>query len=92
MKNQKIKKILYTSALIGSAILLVVSVVYFLSVIINFRADLSEFYTSFISAQDKDRVRHRAAFRRLQYRTLSESSDGIFSFSVSSGNPPAEVI
>ena len=42
MKNQKIKKILYTAALVGSAILLVVSVVYFLSVIIRFRADLTE--------------------------------------------------
>jgi len=42
MKNQKIKKILYTSALIGMAILLVVSVIYFLSVIIHFRADLQE--------------------------------------------------
>ena len=42
MKNQKIKKILYTAALIGTAILLIVSVVYFLSVIIHFRADLQE--------------------------------------------------
>ena len=42
MNNRKIKKILYTAALIGSAILLVVSVVYFLSVIIRFRADLTE--------------------------------------------------
>lgn len=41
-KNQKIKKILYTAALIGTAILLFVSVVYFLSVIIHFRADLKE--------------------------------------------------
>ncbi|MBP5349006.1 MAG: hypothetical protein J6Z13_01445, partial [Clostridia bacterium] len=41
-KNQKIKKILYTAALIGTAILLFVSVVYFLSVIIHFRADLRE--------------------------------------------------
>ena len=42
MKNQKIKKILYTAALIGTAILLVVSVIYFLSIIIRFRADLTE--------------------------------------------------
>ena len=42
MKNQKIKKILYTAALIGTAILLIVSVIYFLSVIIHFRADLQE--------------------------------------------------
>ena len=41
-KNQKIKKILYTAALIGTAILLIVSVIYFLSVIIHFRADLRE--------------------------------------------------
>lgn len=42
MKNQKIKKILYTAALIGTAILLIVSIIYFLSVIMHFRADLQE--------------------------------------------------
>ena len=54
MKNQKIKKILYTSALIGSAILLVVSVVYFLSVIINFRADLTQTTESLSQTMAKD--------------------------------------
>ena len=42
MNNQQIKKILYTAALIGMAILLVVSIIYFFSVIIHFRADLTE--------------------------------------------------
>ena len=42
MKNQKIKKILYTAALVGTAILLVVSIIYFLSIIIRFRSDLTE--------------------------------------------------
>ena len=54
MKNQKIKKILYTSALIGSVILLIVSVVYFLSVIINFRADLTETTESLSLQMAKD--------------------------------------
>ncbi|MBO4284396.1 MAG: GGDEF domain-containing protein [Clostridia bacterium] len=54
MKNQKIKKILYTSAMIGLAILLVVSIVYFLSVIINFRADLTETTESLSQQMAKD--------------------------------------
>ena len=53
-KNQKIKKILYTAALIGTAILLIVSIVYFLSVIIHFRADLQETTESLSEQMAKD--------------------------------------
>ena len=77
MKNQKIKKILYTSAMIGLAILLVVSIVYFLSVIINFRADLTETTESLSLQMAKDAANEINGLLEKEYDNVTLMADEI---------------